>query len=90
LSDTDCIYIIGEAGSHYFKTTTEPIADFFGPARIEKLVQISDYMSQVSDFEPQYRQFVDDMVAHSASTAEVLAVLVGQCHGRHTELVRRR
>lgn len=75
LADADCIYIVGEAGSHCVKATTEHIADFFGPARMEKLVRVSDCMSPVSGFEQQYRQFVDDMVARDARTASAAAVL---------------
>ena len=75
LAKADRIYITGEAGSHCVKATTEHIADYFGPEHMAKLVLVSDCMSPVSGFETQYRQFVADMLARGARTANAAQVL---------------
>jgi len=75
LASADCIYISGEAGSHCVKATTEHIADFFGPLQMAKLVLVTDCMSPVSGFEPQYKEFVAAMTARGMRTAQAAEVL---------------
>jgi nicotinamidase-related amidase len=72
LSQADTIYIAGEAGSHCVKATTEHIADRIDP---RKLVLVTDCMSPVTGFEPQYLGFAQEMQrrgARLATTGEVL------------------
>ncbi|MFT3736838.1 MAG: isochorismatase family protein [Rhodocyclaceae bacterium] len=78
LQQADRIYITGEAGSHCVKATTEHIVESFGAAEVGKLVIVTDCMSAVPGFEPQYAAFIDDMRskgARLATSAEVIAEL---------------
>jgi len=65
LAEADQVYIAGEAGSHCVKATVEHIADYFaetyGVASLSKLVLITDCMSPVDGFAPQYQAFLQDM-----------------------------
>jgi len=70
LAQADQVFIVGEAGSHCVKATTEHIADSFGPQAISKLVLLSDCMSPVAGFEPQYQAFLRDMQARGAQLAQ--------------------
>ena len=83
LAEADQVYIAGEAGSHCVKATVEHIADYFaehyGAASLSKLVLVTDCMSPVSGFEPQYRAFLDQMRARGVQlmqSPEVLAELL--------------
>jgi nicotinamidase-related amidase len=75
LRQADRVYITGEAGSHCVKATTEHIVDQFGPADARKLVLVTDCMSPVGGFEPQYDAFVRDMLARGVQTATAADVL---------------
>jgi nicotinamidase-related amidase len=66
LSQADTIYIAGEAGSHCVKATTEHIADHVDP---HKLVLLTDCMSPVTGFEPQYLGFAQAMQRRGARLA---------------------
>lgn len=66
LAQADTIYIAGEAGSHCVKATTEHIAEHIDP---RKLVLLTDCMSPVAGFEPQYLQFAQDMQRRGARLA---------------------
>lgn len=75
LRQADRVYITGEAGSHCVKATTEHIVDQFGPADARKLVLVTDCMSPVAGFAPQYDAFVRDMLARGVQTATAADVL---------------
>lgn len=75
LRQADRVYITGEAGSHCVKATTEHIIEQFGPADARKLVLVTDCISPVAGFEPQYDAFVRDMLARGVRTATVADVL---------------
>jgi nicotinamidase-related amidase len=75
LRRADRVYITGEAGSHCVKATTEHIVEQFGPADARKLVLVTDCMSPVAGFEPQYDAFVRDMRARGVQTATAADVL---------------
>lgn len=75
LRQADRVYITGEAGSHCVKATTEHIVDQFGPADARKLVLVTDCMSPVAGFAPQYDAFVRDMLARGVRTATAADVL---------------
>jgi len=79
LAEADMVLIAGEAGSHCVKATTEHIADNFGAENLGKLVLLTDCISAVGGFEPQYQAFLKDMKARglqSATSRDVLADLV--------------
>ena len=75
LRQADRVYITGEAGSHCVKATTEHIVEQFGPVDARKLVLVTDCMSPVAGFEPQYDAFVRDMLARGVQTATAADVL---------------
>jgi nicotinamidase-related amidase len=75
LRQADRVYITGEAGSHCVKATTEHIVEQFGPADASKLVLVTDCMSPVAGFAPQYEAFVRDMLARGVQTATAADVL---------------
>jgi nicotinamidase-related amidase len=75
LRQADRVYVTGEAGSHCVKATTEHIVDQFGPADARKLVLVTDCMSPVAGFAPQYDAFVRDMLARGVQTATAADVL---------------
>ncbi|WP_296001790.1 cysteine hydrolase [Rugamonas sp.] len=74
LARVDAIYIVGEAGSHCVKSTTEHIADAFGP-QAAKLVLVTDCMSPVDGFDPQYQAFLLAMRARGVRLAQSDQVL---------------
>ncbi len=79
LAAADRVYIAGEAGSHCVKATTEHIVACFGPEKLGKLVLVTDCISPVTGFEPQYQDFLAAMRARgvrTARSAEVLAELI--------------
>ena len=79
LQQSDLVLISGEAGSHCVKATTEHIADHFGSGGLDKLVLLTDTISPVAGFEPQYQQFLRDMKARGlqvSTTADMLGELV--------------
>jgi len=73
LAQADRLYIAGEAGSHCVKATVEHIADYFAsrfPSHYaERLVLLTDCISPVAGFEPQYQAFLRDMAARGATLA---------------------
>ena len=76
LAQADQVLIAGEAGSHCVRATTEHIADQFGAQNLNKLVLLTDCISPVAGFEPQYQSFLQDMGRRglaTATTADVLA-----------------
>jgi nicotinamidase/pyrazinamidase len=75
LATADRVYIAGEAGSHCVKATTEHIAEHIGPAMLPKLVLITDCMSPVAGFDPQYRGFLEAMRARGVQAATAAQVL---------------
>lgn len=75
LARADKIYIVGEAGSHCVKATTEHIADGFGPQAVSKLVLVTDCMSPVAGFDPQYQAFLQAMQARGVQLAQSADVL---------------
>lgn len=75
LRQANRVYITGEAGSHCVKATTEHIVGQFGPADARKLVMVTDCMSPVAGFAPQYDAFVRDMLARGVQTATAADVL---------------
>jgi len=75
LQGADCIYITGEAGSHCVKATVEHIVENFSAKEIGKLVLVSDCMSPVAGFEPQYRKFTDDMRGRGIRFADSATVI---------------
>jgi nicotinamidase-related amidase len=84
LARADRVYIAGEAGSHCVKATTEHIAGRLDPGSLGKLVVITDCMSPVPGFEPQYQAFLDDMRQRGMRTAlaaEVIPELIANGRG---------
>jgi nicotinamidase/pyrazinamidase len=78
LREADRVFIVGEAGSHCVKATTEHIVEHFAPADPAKLVLVSDCMSPVAGFAAQYQDFVAAMRKRGvqiAQSADVLAML---------------
>ncbi|SHG65513.1 cysteine hydrolase [Massilia sp. CF038] len=75
LAEADKVYITGEAGSHCVKATTEHIVQHWDPAQLSKLVLVTDCMSPVTGFEPQYRDFVMAMQAKGVQVAQSADVL---------------
>jgi nicotinamidase-related amidase len=79
LDKADRVYIVGEAGSHCVKATTEHIADNLDPAQLSKFVLLTDCMSPVTGFDAQYRDFLNDMTARGlrlSTSREVLPELL--------------
>nr|WP_315259186.1 cysteine hydrolase [uncultured Duganella sp.] len=83
LAEADRIYVAGEAGSHCVKATVEHIADYFeqqyGAAALAKLVLITDCISPVTGFAPQYQAFLQAMDARGVQrmqASDVLAELI--------------
>lgn len=75
LSQADRLLIVGEAGSHCVKASTEHIVEHIAPG---KLVLLTDCMSPVSGFEAQHAAFIEDMRqrgAQIATSAEILPEL---------------
>jgi len=75
LRAADTVLIAGEAGSHCVKATTEHIAENLDPGELAKLVLLTDCISPVTGFEPQYEAFVADMRERGVRIAESSDVL---------------
>jgi len=79
LAEADRIYVAGEAGSHCVKATVEHIADYFeqqyGAAALGKLVLVTDCISPVSGFAPQYQAFLQAMQARGVQQMQASDVL---------------
>ncbi|NGZ87739.1 cysteine hydrolase [Duganella aceris] len=79
LAEADHIYIAGEAGSHCVKATVEHIADYFaehhGAASLARLTLITDCISPVTGFEPQYHAFLQAMRARGVRLLQAADVL---------------
>jgi len=75
LLPADRVFIAGEAGSHCVKATTEHIAAQFGPARMDRLVLLTDCMSPVAGFEAQQDAFLRALLAQGAQVATSADVL---------------
>jgi len=76
LQPADRLLIVGEAGSHCIKASTEHLVENIAP---DKLVLLTDCMSPVSGFEAQYATFIEDMRQRGvqiASAAEILPELL--------------
>ena len=76
LQQADCLLIVGEAGSHCVKASTEHLVDNPAPG---KLVLLTDCISPVSGFETQYAAFIEDMRQRGvriASSTEILPELL--------------
>jgi nicotinamidase-related amidase len=75
LGDAGTVYVVGEAGSHCVRATTEHLADHLGKDKVGRLVLVTDCMSPVTGFEQQLRDFIDAMVARGAQTATASQVI---------------
>lgn len=78
LAEADQVYIAGEAGSHCVKATVEHIAEHLGQP-LSKLVLLTDCISPVAGFEPNYHAFLQAMRARGVQlmqTADVLPELL--------------
>lgn len=75
LAEADLIPIAGEAGSHCVKATTEHIADNFGTESLKKIVLLTDCISPVAGFEPQYEEFLRDMAARGLQLSTSTSLL---------------
>jgi len=78
LAEADQVYIAGEAGSHCVKATVEHIVEHLGQP-LSKLVLLTDCISPVTGFEPQYQAFLLAMQARGVQlmqTADVLPELL--------------
>lgn len=75
LALNDRVYIAGEAGSHCVRASTEHLVDNLPPDQAGKLVLITDCISPVSGFEPQYRDFLHAMQARGVRLADSTEVL---------------
>jgi nicotinamidase-related amidase len=78
LARADAVYIVGEAGSHCVRATTEHIAQHFDAVARARLVLVTDCMSPVTGFDQQYREFLGAMQAAGlrlADSAQALAEL---------------
>lgn len=75
LAEADQVYIAGEAGSHCVKATVEHIVEHFGAQPLSKLVLITDCISPVAGFEPQYQAFLQAMRARGVQQMQAADVL---------------
>ncbi|MFP5393669.1 MAG: cysteine hydrolase [Gammaproteobacteria bacterium] len=75
LAASDEVFIVGEAGSHCVRATTEHLAEHFPQDQLSKLVLLTDCMSPVSGFEAQQQAFLDAMRAKGLRTARAADVL---------------
>jgi nicotinamidase-related amidase len=76
LRPADRLLIVGEAGSHCVKASTEHLVENIAPG---KLVLLTDCMSPVAGFEAQYATFIADMRQRGvqiATSAEILPELL--------------
>jgi nicotinamidase-related amidase len=72
---SDRIYIVGEAGSHCVKATVEHVVENFSGKEINKLVLVTDCMSPVAGFEPQYIKFIDNMHERGVRISDSASVI---------------
>lgn len=75
LGGAERLFIVGEAGSHCVKATTEHIVAHWDPRQLSRLVLVADCMSPVSGFETQHDQFLRDMAARGVQLARAADVL---------------
>ncbi|WP_332854759.1 cysteine hydrolase [Duganella sp. S19_KUP01_CR8] len=75
LAEADQVYIAGEAGSHCVKATVEHIVEHFGGQPLSKLVLLTDCISPVTGFEPQYQAFLQAMQARGVQLRQAADVL---------------
>lgn len=75
LKQADRVLITGEAGSHCVKATTEHLVEYFASSDLDKLVLLTDCMSPVTGFEPQYTAFIEDMRRRGVQIAQSSDVL---------------
>jgi len=79
LRQADRLLIVGEAGSHCVKASTEHIVENFAPSELGKLVLLTDCMSPVAGFADQFAAFIEDMRQRGvriASSADILPELL--------------
>lgn len=76
LSACDRVYIMGEAGSHCVKATTEHIVEQWDQAQLAKLVLVTDCMSPVAGFESQYEDFIRSMQQRGVQVMQAGDVVV--------------
>ena len=74
LAEADQVYIAGEAGSHCVKATVEHIADHLGQP-LSKLVLLTDCISPVAGYAPQYHAFLQAMQARGVQLMQAADVL---------------
>jgi nicotinamidase/pyrazinamidase len=75
LSEADTVFIVGEAGSHCVRATTEHIVDNFDQQKLSRLVLLTDCMSPVTGFDAQYAEFLQAMTARGVRTATSASIL---------------
>ena len=75
LSACDTVYIMGEAGSHCVKATTEHIVEQWDQAQLARLVLVTDCMSPVAGFGAQYEAFVRSMQARGLQVMQASDVV---------------
>ena len=79
LAPAEQIYIAGEAGSHCVKASVEHIAghfaERFGEASLARLALLTDCISPVAGFEPQYHDFLAAMQARGVQLVQSGEVL---------------
>ncbi|WP_313872790.1 hypothetical protein [Rugamonas sp. DEMB1] len=79
LAPAEQIYIAGEAGSHCVKASVEHIAghfaERFGEAALARLALLTDCISPVAGFEPQYHDFLAAMQARGVQLVQSGEVL---------------
>jgi nicotinamidase/pyrazinamidase len=75
LSAADAVYIVGEAGSHCVRATTEHIVDNFDQQKLSRLVLLTDCMSPVTGFDAQYAEFLQAMTARGVRIATSAGIL---------------
>jgi len=72
LRPADRLLIVGEAGSHCVKASTEHLVDNLAPGQ---LVLLTDCMSPVAGFEAQYAAFIADMQQRGVRIATSVEIL---------------
>ena len=75
LRGAERLFIVGEAGSHCVKATTEHLVAHWDARELARLVLVVDCMSPVSGFETQYAGFLRDMAARGVQLATAADVL---------------
>jgi nicotinamidase/pyrazinamidase len=69
LSDSDLLFVAGEAGSHCVRATVEDLVANVPADRRDKIVLVTDCMSSVTGFETEYFDFLSRMAGHGLQTA---------------------